>query len=170
MRPSAWLAVLLALSIGAAVGMGGFTFVYGQGASYLTNDPQACANCHIMGEQYSGWLQSSHRAVATCNDCHAPHDLVGKYWTKARNGYAHSYAFTTGDYPERLRIKKANLEVTESACRHCHEELVGAVDADGSEPRACVQCHSDVGHRGLAPLTFTPSASSGATNEVSFHD
>ena len=61
---------------GIAIGIGGFTFVYARGYSYLTNDPAACANCHIMKEHFAAWSKSSHRAVATCNDCHTPHELV----------------------------------------------------------------------------------------------
>ena len=57
---------------GLAVGIGGYTFVYARGASYLTNDPAACANCHIMREQYDGWTAGSHRAAAACNYCHTP--------------------------------------------------------------------------------------------------
>jgi cytochrome c nitrite reductase small subunit len=63
--------LILGVSIGMAIGLGVYTFVYAKGASYLTNNPASCANCHIMNEQYDGWLKSSHRAVATCNDCHA---------------------------------------------------------------------------------------------------
>lgn len=164
MRPTARVgAALLAVSVGLAVGTGGFTFVYGQGASYLTNDPQACANCHVMEGHLDGWLQSSHRNVAVCNDCHAPHDLLGKYLTKARNGWAHSVAFTTGNFPEHLRITEFNREVTEAACRDCHQEVALAVDGmDGTEPRSCVTCHADVGHRSGAPL-LTPGAPSRAT-------
>lgn len=162
--------LLLAVSVGTAVGIGGYTFFYAQGISYLTNDPSACANCHIMRAQLDGWYQSSHRNVATCNDCHAPHDLLGKYWTKARNGLAHSVAFSTGRFPETLRIKPFNLAVTEEGCRHCHAEIASAVDGfDGSEPRACVTCHDDVGHRSGAPLLPT-RAVAGAFNEVSDHD
>jgi cytochrome c nitrite reductase small subunit len=51
--------VALAVSLGVAAGVGGFTFVYAKGASYLTNDPAACANCHVMEEHYSGWVRSS---------------------------------------------------------------------------------------------------------------
>ena len=40
--------------------------------------------------------RASHHAVATCNDCHTPHNLVGKYVVKARNGFWHSFYFTTG--------------------------------------------------------------------------
>lgn len=162
--------VLIAVLVGAATGIGGFTFVYGRGASYMTNAPEACANCHVMGEQYSGWLQSSHRSVATCNDCHAPHGLLTKYWTKARNGYAHSYAFTIGSFPDQLRIKAGNLRVTEGACRYCHGDVAVAVDGAGAaQPRGCVTCHADVGHRGRAPL-FLSSVPRDANSEVSGHD
>ncbi|MFX3828794.1 NapC/NirT family cytochrome c, partial [Streptococcus suis] len=73
---------LLCALLGIAMGAGGFTFVYGQGFSYLSNDPKACVNCHIMREQYDGWSRSSHHAVATCNDCHTPHALIPKYASK----------------------------------------------------------------------------------------
>jgi cytochrome c nitrite reductase small subunit len=79
--------IILGAAIGFAVGVTGYTFVYAKGYSYLTNNPQSCANCHIMQEQFDGWTKSSHRAVATCNDCHTPDGLVGKYMTKASNGF-----------------------------------------------------------------------------------
>lgn len=37
-------AVAVAVLVGVALGLGAFTFVYARGASYLTNDPAACAN------------------------------------------------------------------------------------------------------------------------------
>jgi cytochrome c nitrite reductase small subunit len=73
--------------VGFAVGLMGYTFVYARGYSYLTNDPSACVNCHVMREQYDGWIASSHRRAAGCNDCHTPHDVVGKWSTKALNGF-----------------------------------------------------------------------------------
>ena len=159
-------AALAAAMVGIAVGTAGFTFVYAEGASYLTNDPTACANCHVMNEQYDGWIRSSHRSVATCNDCHAPHDLIGKYVTKARNGLAHSVAFTTGDFPETIRIKARNLAVTEGTCRYCHEEMSAAVDGmSGGEPRSCVSCHSEVGHPDGPPLRVPVKGSIEATND-----
>ena len=75
------------------LGAGGYTFYYAQGASYLSNDPQACVNCHIMREQFDGWQKASHHAFAACNDCHVPHDFFGKWLAKASNGYHHSEAF-----------------------------------------------------------------------------
>lgn len=134
--------------IGLAMGVAGYTFVYAKGASYLTNNPAACANCHVMQEHYDGWIQSSHRSVATCNDCHTPADFVGKYATKADNGFWHSFAFTTGDYPEPLRIKPRNRRVTENSCRKCHADIVEAIEGvHGVEQKmSCVRCHREVGH------------------------
>ncbi|WP_434046147.1 MULTISPECIES: cytochrome c nitrite reductase small subunit [Sorangium] len=146
------LPLVLCVAIGAAAGLGGYTFVYAKGASYLQNDPSACANCHIMNEQFDGWQRSSHRAVAGCNDCHAPHTTVGKYVTKATNGFWHSFAFTSGRFPDPIRIKPGNLRVTEGACRGCHDDIVHAIDsehASDSDHRgalSCVRCHQSVGH------------------------
>lgn len=140
----------LAILVGVAAGLGGFTFVYADGASYLSNDPAACANCHVMQEQYDAWSRGSHHAVAVCNDCHAPHgDLVGKYLTKAINGWNHSLAFTTGDFPEHMQITERNRQVTEGTCRSCHAPIVHAIDTTGdvrSDPMQCIRCHRDVGH------------------------
>ena len=148
-------AIIIGVAFGAAVGIGGFTFIYARGYSYLTNDPQACANCHVMREQFDGWVKSSHRAVAGCNDCHTPPGFVGKYYTKARNGFWHSFYFTTGGYPDPIRITRRNHNVTEQACRKCHSEIVEAIEgthgggsSGGDEARdlSCVRCHSTVGH------------------------
>jgi cytochrome c nitrite reductase small subunit len=141
--------VSLAACLGAAVGIGTYTFVYARGASYLTNNPAACANCHVMQAHYDGWIKSSHRSVATCNDCHTPPGLVPKYVTKASNGFWHSFAFTTGRFPDPLRIKPRNHEVTERACRKCHADVVVAMDGPpghGSTSLSCVRCHASVGH------------------------
>jgi cytochrome c nitrite reductase small subunit len=146
MTPRIWL--VLAVAVGAACGVGVYTFVYARGASYLTDAPQACANCHVMREQYDGWIQSSHRAVAVCNDCHTPGDPAGKYATKAANGFWHSFAFTTGRFPEPIRINARNRAVAEEACRRCHREIVEAVD-QAHRPGAaleCIRCHQNVGH------------------------
>jgi cytochrome c nitrite reductase small subunit len=142
------LAVAAVIGLGLALGLGAYTFVYARGAAYLTNDPAACANCHVMREQLDGWIASSHRAVAVCNDCHAPHDLVGKYMTKAINGFWHSLAFTTNDFHEPIAIGARNRAVTEGACRHCHVEIVEAIETVGRGHGGvdCIRCHRSVGH------------------------
>jgi cytochrome c nitrite reductase small subunit len=137
----------IAVLAGLAIGLGGYTFVYAKGYSYLLNDPGACANCHIMRDQLDGWVKSSHRSVAGCNDCHTPHNFLGKYATKATNGFFHSLAFTTGRYPDAIEIKDRNRRVTEAACRRCHEDVVLAMDGPHqSEKVSCLRCHATVGH------------------------
>jgi cytochrome c nitrite reductase small subunit len=139
--------VVLAIVVGVAIGIGGYTFVYAKGGSYLTNDPGACVNCHVMREQFDGWVKGSHRAVAVCNDCHTPPGLVHKYSTKALNGFWHSFAFTTGRFHEPIDITARNRAVTEKACRHCHGAIVDAIEPHPrSQAIACLTCHASVGH------------------------
>jgi cytochrome c nitrite reductase small subunit len=167
--------VAAALAIGAALGVGAFTFVYAKGASYLSTDPAVCANCHIMGEHFAAWQRSSHRVAAGCADCHMPHAFIGKYLAKASNGFWHSLAFTTGVFPDPLQIKPHNRAITERACRDCHADIVAAIDPlagrnsfevrsgvagtpAGSRPQihdgtvtsedreSCIRCHTYVGH------------------------
>jgi cytochrome c nitrite reductase small subunit len=140
------LTVVLGGSLGLAIGVGAFTFVYAKGAAYLTNDPSACANCHVMQEQYDGWQKSSHHSVAGCNDCHTPPGLVGKYWTKATNGFWHSFYFTTGTFHQPIQIRARNRAVTESACKKCHGDIVEAIDTSAREATECLRCHNSVGH------------------------
>ncbi|MFN0181664.1 MAG: cytochrome c nitrite reductase small subunit [Gemmatimonadales bacterium] len=149
MSKGGWLGIAAAALTGAALGVGTFTFTYAKGASYLTDDPAACANCHVMRDQYDAWIKSSHRAVATCNDCHTPHNALGKYATKARNGFLHSAYFTLGGFPEPIRITPASRAVTEGTCRSCHQEIVTAIDPAGGTGHSggsCLRCHGSVGH------------------------
>lgn len=140
---------LVAALAGVAAGIGVFTFGYAKGASYLVDDPAACANCHVMQTHFDDWSHSSHRAVATCNDCHTPPGLIPKYATKARNGFWHSFAFTTGRFHEPIRIGARNRAVTEQACRKCHADVVAAIDplpADDPDATSCIRCHANVAH------------------------
>ena len=143
-----FVSVVVSSTLGILIAVGGYTFIYARGYSYLTNDPAACANCHVMENHYSAWVKSSHRAVAVCNDCHTPPGLIPKYATKAINGFNHSLAFTTGRFPEPLRITPRNAAVTEKACRKCHDEIVSAIEGPNPEENrlSCIRCHSTVGH------------------------
>jgi len=146
MRTMVAISILLGAALGLAIGIGGFTFSYARGYSYLLNDPAACANCHVMDAHFSAWRHSSHRAVATCNDCHLPAGLAGGYVTKARNGLAHGVAFTTGDHPWPLKVKPHNQQVAEANCRRCHQQIVHQIEALADEPMRCTRCHAGVGH------------------------
>ena len=142
------LAVGIALAVGAAAGLGGYTFVYAKGASYLGNDPNACANCHIMQDHLNGWINSSHRSVATCNDCHTPAGFIPKYYTKADHGFFHSLAFTTNNFHEPIQMKARSRRVTENSCRKCHQDVVHDIDLKqvSDETMSCIRCHAGVGH------------------------
>jgi cytochrome c nitrite reductase small subunit len=145
----------LAAGSGLLIGLGLATFDYAEGTSYLSKDPRACANCHIMQSRYDSWQKASHHTAATCVDCHLPHDFVGKYEAKLRNGWNHSKAFTLQDFPEPIVITPKNADILQANCVHCHGELVhellAAAAVRGPGDR-CVHCHSAVGHGETAGL------------------
>lgn len=145
----------LACLVGVFLGLGLYTIDYADATAYLSNDPRACANCHIMRDELDGWQKASHHAVTTCNDCHVPQDLIGKYTTKADHGYRHSKGFTFQDFHEPIQIKPHSLDVVQRNCLRCHGELVEQLAAhapiraaagEGPEILACVHCHRGVGH------------------------
>ena len=137
------------VAVGIPIGVGGFTFHYAKGTSYLTSDPKACVNCHIMRDQFASWERSSHHAVARCVDCHLPHDLAGKWIAKAENGYHHSKAFTLQNFHDPIFIKPKNSAILEENCMRCHGDIAGSMmgvldAAPGT--RGCVRCHGSTGH------------------------
>jgi cytochrome c nitrite reductase small subunit len=149
----AWAAI--AVSVGVAAGIGSFTFVYANGASYLSTDPRSCVNCHIMRPQFDAWQKASHHTVATCADCHLPASGLEKYWAKAVNGFNHSKAFTFQDFPEPIRIGERNARILQENCLRCHGDLVHELAAGAADARdavRCVHCHSSVGHGERAGL------------------
>jgi cytochrome c nitrite reductase small subunit len=142
-----WIAI--AGVAGVLGGLGTFTFLYAHGFSYLSADPAACRNCHIMQEQYDSWRKASHHAAATCVECHLPHGFLGKWLAKVSNGWHHSKAFTLQNFHEPIQITPGNSEILQANCVRCHGEMVEAVLSFGrTEPdkTLCVHCHDNVGH------------------------
>jgi cytochrome c nitrite reductase small subunit len=150
---SGFMPALLTVGLGVLAGLGVTTFVYAEGASYLSTDPAACANCHIMQSQYDSWQKASHHTAATCVECHLPHDFVGKYLAKAENGWNHSKAFTLQNFHEPIVITAKNAAILQQNCLQCHGPLVHLqeVSTGGLAPR-CVGCHAAVGHGEAAGL------------------
>jgi cytochrome c nitrite reductase small subunit len=147
LRRGLWLAA--ALCAGAAIGISAFTVTYAGATSYLGSDPETCTNCHVMEKQYDAWRVGSHAQEATCNDCHLPHTTtLDKYLVKAEDGVIHSTKFTTGDYPENIRIRDKSRQVTNQACLYCHADMTNdlfyAMGADADLD--CTRCHANVGH------------------------
>ena len=155
--PRHW--ILLAVLVGMLGGIGGHTFRYARGFSYLSDDPNVCINCHIMNDQFNSWLNSSHQGVANCNDCHVAPGFPRNYISKAINGYHHSVGFTfqparpddpdrTPFFNEPIMIKERNLRIVQENCLRCHGDFVHEtlpVGTPAGELR-CVECHRDVGH------------------------
>jgi cytochrome c nitrite reductase small subunit len=142
---------IVGVLLGILVGASAHTFVYAEGFSYLSDDPRACVNCHVMREQYDGWQKASHHAAATCNDCHTPHDPVRKYLTKVDHGWRHSKGFTLDDFHEPIRITPKDLLDVRENCIRCHLGTAAEMVRPGSSTRFedsadCVHCHANVGH------------------------
>jgi len=149
-------AIIIGGLIGAFTGAAGYTAHYASATSYLSDDPKACINCHIMNTQYDSWSRSSHHARATCNDCHVPHDsIISKYAVKAEHGYRHSKGFTLQDFHEPIRITKGSRDVVIDNCVRCHESMTSEIRlaAPGHNAAAgvsggvdCIHCHASVAH------------------------
>jgi cytochrome c nitrite reductase small subunit len=143
-------AIVLAIVLGVTMGLGAFTFDYGEGLSYFSTDPKACVNCHVMNDQYSSWQKASHHAVAKCVDCHLPVDLIPKYLAKGDNGYRHSKGFTFNDFHDPIMIKPQNSKILQENCLRCHGDFVHNIVAGSSsmtpDSVQCVHCHMSVGH------------------------
>ena len=141
--------VLLVL-LGVVIGVGSFTFGYGRGFSYFSTDPRACANCHIMNDEYDSWQKSGHHQSAKCVDCHLPHEFVPKYLAKADHGYRHSKAFTLQNFHEPIQITPHDADIVQANCIRCHgqfvHELVSGARSPTRDSVQCTHCHQNVGH------------------------
>lgn len=139
----------LAALVGVGLGLGAYTVDYAEGTSYLSDEPSACVNCHVMRDHHDAWQKTSHHAVANCNDCHVPVDFPWRYIVKAEHGWRHSKGFTLGDFHEPIRLHPSSRPVLIENCLRCHGGLFDAGAGHGftgSAPSDCLRCHADVGH------------------------
>ncbi len=143
------LSVSLLFVIGWFVGSGTFTFFEAKGLSYFSNSPEACKNCHSMNQVYDRWVNSGHRHVAVCNDCHAPQDFVGKWMTKAANGFSHSKAFTFDKtLPVTFQATDSQKKIANDNCKRCHTDLASHAIGYSQNIASleCISCHRNPGH------------------------
>lgn len=156
--------LVLAVCLGVAAGIGGYTFRYAEGLSYFSTNPQACVNCHIMRPEYDAWQKSSHHLVAVCIDCHLPHEFIPKYLAKAENGWRHGEKFTTQRFVEPIVVQAKGREILQNNCLRCHGDIAHQIAGDSAAEAQlpCVHCHFGVGHgerAGLGgPLTSSERA------------
>jgi cytochrome c nitrite reductase small subunit len=165
--PRGWVVPLLVAG-GTLTGLAGVLFHISNASSYLRDDPEACVNCHIMRPQYATWERGSHARVATCNDCHVPHDsVVRKYAFKAMDGTRHATMFTFRMEPQVIRVHAPGIGVIQENCQRCHADLlhrsslreaVTARSAAHGEGRLCWECHRETPHGRVNSLASVPDA------------
>lgn len=150
------------LMVAAFLGLGFYVLKLSNAASYLSDDPKACINCHLMTPQYITWNHSSHREVAHCNDCHVPQDnMFSKYFFKAKDGLYHSTIFTIRAEPQVIQALEPSAEVIQNNCIRCHEDRVvdsklmaSVADHDVHRTdRTCWECHREVPHGRVKSLS-----------------
>jgi cytochrome c nitrite reductase small subunit len=147
------------LLLGMTAGMGAFVFHISRAASYLSDAPETCMNCHVMTTQYVTWQHDSHARAATCNDCHVPHtSLLAQYGFKAKDGLWHATVFTMRWEPQVIRISAGAVPVVEDNCRRCHAQVIANVApaAHQAGDLKCWDCHREVPHGTVQSLSATP--------------
>ncbi len=164
--PPQWRFLVIVL-FGIGVGLLLLTLHLARATSYLSDDPAACVNCHVMAPYFATWERGSHGRVATCNDCHIPHDnVVNTYLFKAMDGMRHSYVFTFRLEPQVIRIKQAGKDAVQQNCIRCHQNVIHPIslraisnqkiqeEGDGY----CWDCHRETPHGRVNSLTSAPYA------------
>jgi cytochrome c nitrite reductase small subunit len=164
--PDHWkLPVTVVLAI--FIGLFAYSVYLSKAVSYLSDDPQTCINCHIMVPQFATWNHSSHREIASCNDCHVPHDNVfSHYYFKAKDGLRHATIFTLRAEPQVIHIKEAGIGVVQQNCIRCHEQLLLTAQQQirntnyhsDRENRLCWECHRETPHGRVNSLSIVSNA------------
>ncbi len=148
-------------ALGVLVGLAACVARISHAGSYISDDPRACINCHIMFPEYATWMHSSHARVAHCNDCHVPHDsIVSKFYFKAKDGLRHSAMFTLRLEPQVIQAIPESKHVIQGNCVRCHTAVLeeAFTPLHGSFDRACIDCHREVPHGREHSLSSTPNA------------
>ncbi|KAF0150803.1 MAG: cytochrome c nitrite reductase membrane subunit NrfH [Ignavibacteria bacterium] len=164
--PDRWRVPVL-ITFGIFFGLGFYIVYISNAASYLSDNPKTCVNCHVMTPQYATWERGSHGKVATCNDCHVPQDnLIRKYWFKANDGLRHATYFTMRWEPQVIRIKQAGKDAVQENCIRCHSNLIHPValrainnrNVQDQTEKYCWDCHRETPHGRVHSLSSTPHA------------
>lgn len=152
--------------LGIIAGLGIHILNISNAASYLSDDPQTCVNCHVMYPEYASWEKGSHGRVTTCNDCHVPQDnIIRKYMFKASDGLRHASIFTFRMEPQVIRIKDAGRDVVQENCIRCHANYlhpvslraIGAKSIHDDTDRLCWDCHRETPHGKVHSLSSSPN-------------
>lgn len=137
--------------------------------SYLSKDPKACINCHVMNTQYATWQHSAHGVAGiTCVECHLPTDsFINKYKSKAIDGWNHTLAFTFDTYEPAIKISEDGARRVQNNCISCHASLTSQIGTNADKyhnfvqpyvenGRKCWDCHKGTPHGKVRGITTTP--------------
>ena len=167
LRPPKEWRIIVMLLLGILIGLILFILHAARATSYLSDDPKACVNCHVMAPQFATWERGSHGKVTNCNDCHVPQDnFINKYLFKASDGLRHSFMFTFRLEPQVIQIKHAGKKAVQQNCIRCHSNVIHpislrAISAKSiieEEERYCWDCHRETPHGRVNSLSSTPYA------------
>jgi cytochrome c nitrite reductase small subunit len=162
--PPGWRVPVIVI-LGAFTGICLFLLYISNATSYLSDDPRACLNCHIMTPQFATWSHGAHRPVTDCNECHVPHDsFIRKYYFKASDGLRHSAVFTLRREPQAIYTREAGRKVVQENCLRCHFSLFSDGPGmpyevlQGRHERQCLDCHRNTPHSRINSISSTPFA------------
>jgi len=153
--PKRLQAVIYCLA-GIVIGLAFFVARISNAASYLSDKPQSCINCHVMTDVYVSWQRGSHGQVAVCNDCHVPHlNSISKLAYKAYDGLKHSYVFTFRKEPQVIELSQLAKPVIQDNCINCHTQTFTLCKLPNSANRKCWDCHNNI-HGSVHGLSASP--------------
>lgn len=168
MKENSLLKKVAIFAFSVAVGFFIYLIIDSKALSYLSKDPKACINCHVMNTQYATWQHSSHAREATCVECHLPTDnIVNKYISKAKDGWNHSVAFTLNTYDHAIKISDDGARRVQENCISCHKSITSELSSNAEKyhnfdnpnvenGRKCWSCHKEVPHGKVRSITTTP--------------
>ena len=146
------------VALGVLAGLGVMVIQSSRAISYLSDEPEACINCHVMNQAYAAWQHGSHHLAAQCVDCHLPHqNPVAKLAFKARDGLRHSYVFTFRLEPQVMQLSEGAVPVVQENCLRCHASQFFMVRLAAAAERRCWDCH-DGAHGRVTSLSAAPFA------------
>lgn len=140
-----WLKWLL---VGVVVGV--ILIAVAAQAMRFTDARPFCSSCHVMGEAALTHSQSPH-ANLTCNECHAPSNLVAKIPFKAKEAIKDVIGNMQGkDAPILASLETRN--VVNDNCIGCHLTSNRDVSVMAAKPY-CVDCHKGMAHQTKKPVS-----------------
>jgi len=153
---------------GLLTGLCVYTIYMSRAYSYISDNPSACINCHIMSPYYQSWSRSSHAHATNCNDCHVPHNnIISKYTFKAIDGLFHSAKFTLKAETQVIRPRNSSSNVIMNNCIRCHLQIntefvktgmITYYDTKNGIGKACWDCHKQTPHTHISSLSSSPNA------------